>query len=93
MVVMRVKVILCLICILQFMACGNSTRSNSEYVPVKDYHTVEVDDKDHGDVYDDSTPDIGSIRLTGEIVQCNKCMGYGLVQDGLYGQPQICKFC
>lgn len=46
MVVMRVKVILCLICILQIMACGNSTRSNSEYVPVKDYHTVEVDDKD-----------------------------------------------
>ena len=34
-----------------------------------------------------------NIRLTGEIVPCNKCMGYGMVQDGLYGQPEICKFC
>ena len=33
------------------------------------------------------------IRLTGRIVQCNKCMGYGMVQDGVYGQPEICKFC
>lgn len=78
---------------LLLISCKNSTRSSSEYVPVKDYHTAEVDDKDHGEGYDDSTPGIGSIRLTGEIVQCNKCMSYGLVQDGLYGQPQICKFC
>lgn len=48
---------------------------------------------DNIDGSDDSILDIGSIRLTGEIVQCNKCMGYGMVQDGLYGQLEICKFC
>ena len=42
---------------------------------------------------DNGTPDMGNIRLTGNIVTCNKCGGYGIVQDGLYGQPEICKFC
>ena len=77
---------------LSLASCGNSSRSNSDYGPTRDEYTSEVN-YDSSDVYDDSTPDIGSIRLTSEIVQCNKCMGYGLVQDGLYGQPQICKFC
>ena len=48
---------------------------------------------DDSSAYDNSGSDITKIRLTGEIVTCNKCMGYGLVQDGLYGQPEICKFC
>ena len=34
-----------------------------------------------------------NIELTGIIEICNKCMGYGMVQDGMYGQPEICKFC
>lgn len=34
-----------------------------------------------------------NINLTGEIVQCNKCMGYGKEQEGLYAQPEICRFC
>ena len=34
-----------------------------------------------------------NINLTGEIVQCNKCMGYGKIQEDLYAQPEICKFC
>lgn len=100
MVVMRVKEILCLICILQLLACGNSPRGNSEYMPIVDYFITEIEDGDSREGYDDytdgsddSTPNIGSIRLTGEIVQCNKCMGYGMVQDGLYGQLEICKFC
>lgn len=86
--------------ILLFASCGNSSRSNSEYVPVNDYSTIEVDEEDGRGGYDEYTdtdeegpPDIGNIRLTGEIVQCNKCMGYGMVQDGMYGQPEICKFC
>ena len=33
------------------------------------------------------------IQLTGRMETCNKCMGYGMVQDGTSGQPQICKFC
>ena len=88
-----------LVCVF-LISCGNSSRSNSEYVPVNDYPTAEVDEEDSRDGYDEyldaeeeGTPDIGNLRLTGEIVQCNKCMGYGMVQDGLYGQPQICKFC
>lgn len=50
-------------------------------------------DDDDSNAYDNSGSDISKIHLTGEIVTCNKCMGYGLVQDGLYGQPEICKFC
>lgn len=86
--------------VLLFVSCGNSSRSNSEYVPVKDYPTTEVDKEDGRGRYDEyldteeeGTSNIGNIRLTGEIVQCNKCMGYGMVQDGMYGQPGICKFC
>ena len=86
--------------VLLFASCGNPSRSNFEYVPVNDYPAAEVDEEDSRGGYDEyldaeeeGTPDIGNLRLTGEIVQCNKCMGYGMVQDGLYGQPQICKFC
>ena len=85
--------------VLLLASCGNSSRSNSEYVPVNDHPTTEVDDEDGRGGYDnysnaeeEGTPNIG-IQLTGEIVQCNKCMGYGMVQDGIYGQPEICKFC
>ena len=97
---MRVKDFLCLICILQFLACGNSPKGNSEYVSVADYPITEVDEEDgkggyddYTDGSDDSASALGTIRLTGRIEMCNKCMGYGSVQDGLYGQPQICKFC
>ena len=81
-------------------SCGNSSRSNSKYASSNDYPTTEVDKEGGRGGYDEytdtdgeGTPDIGNIRLTGEIVQCNKCMGYGMVQDGMYGQPEICKFC
>ena len=37
--------------------------------------------------------DLSKIRLTGILETCNKCMGYGMVQNGLYGMPQVCKFC
>lgn len=40
-----------------------------------------------------TTDDLLQIQLTGVLETCNKCMGYGSVQDGLYGTPQICKFC
>lgn len=33
------------------------------------------------------------IRLTGNIEVCNKCKGYGLVQETLYSSPTQCKFC
>lgn len=83
------------------ISCGNSSRNNSEYVPSNDSPTTEMDEEDGRGGYDGyttdvdegGTSDIGNIRLTGEIVLCNKCKGYGMVQDGLYGQPQICNFC
>ncbi len=86
--------------VLLLASCGNSSRSNSEYVSSNDYSTTEVG-KENGrggyekyiDAEEDDTPDIGNIRLTGEIVQCNKCMGYGMEQDSMYGQPEVCKFC
>lgn len=89
-----------LFCGVLFLSCGNSTRSNSEYASSNDYPTTEIDEEDGRGGYDEyldakeeGTTDIGNIRLTGEIVQCNKCRGYGMVQDGMFGQPEICKFC
>ena len=86
--------------VLLLVSCSNSSKSNSEYVPATDYPTTEIDEVDrrgeygeHPDVEKEGTLDIGNIQLTGDIVQCNKCMGYGMVQDGMYGQPEVCKFC
>lgn len=97
---MKSKAFICLFIGVLFASCRNSSRSNSEYASSNDYSTIEVDEEDGRVGYDenlvaeeDDTLDIGNIRLTGEIVQCNKCMGYGMVQDGMYGQPEICKFC
>ena len=76
--------------------CGSSGYGNSDN---DIYISDEITDNDVLDGrggYDDENSDrsdIGNIRLTGRIETCNKCMGYGSVQDGLYGQPQICKFC
>ena len=82
------------------LSCDNSSRSNSEYALSNDYSTTEVGEEDGRGGYEDysgtadgGSSDIGNIRLTGEIVPCNKCMGYGMVQNGMYGQPEICKFC
>ena len=82
------------------ISCGNTSRSNSEYEPGNDYSITEIDEEDGRGGYDEDsdaeeegTLDIGNIRLTGRIETCNKCMGYGSVQDGLYGKPEICKFC
>lgn len=100
MKVMKVRICILILGGLLFISCGNSSRSNTEYVSVSDYPITGTDEDDGRGGYDNpsdisekSMPDIGKIRLTGEIVQCNKCMGYGMVQDGLYSQPQICKFC
>lgn len=76
--------------------CSNSEYSNSDS---DTYLSNGINDNDLTDGrggYDDDNsgnPSIGNIRLTGRIETCNKCMGYGSVQDGLHGQPQICKFC
>lgn len=32
-------------------------------------------------------------QLTGRIVTCNKCGGYGYVQNVISGQTEVCKFC
>lgn len=97
---MKSKAFIYLLVGVLFASCGNSSRSNPEYASSNDYPTIEVGEEDgrggydeYHDAEEDDTPDIGNIRLTGEIVQCNKCMGYGMVQDGMYGQPEICKFC
>jgi hypothetical protein len=97
---MKSKTFICLLVGVFLTSCGNSSRSNPECVLGNDYSTVKLDEEDGRGRYEEysnaeaeGAPDIGKIRLTGEIVQCNKCMGYGTVQNGLYGQPQICKFC
>lgn len=97
---MKSKAFISLLIGVFFASCGNSTRSNSEYASSNDYFTTEVGEEDgrggydeHLDAEEEGTSDIGNIRLTGRIETCNKCMGYGSVQNGLYGQPQICKFC
>lgn len=76
-----------------FSSCkykGPGNSSNTE-------RGIDEADSEFMDAADNTDDNIGSditkIRLTGKIVTCNKCMGYGLVQDGLSGQPQICKFC
>lgn len=74
---------------LLLFSCGNSSKNNSEYVQYSDYSTIE----EGREGYDDNTSNIENIQLTGRIVQCNKCKGYGLVQVGMYAQPEICKFC
>lgn len=80
-------------------SCDDSSRNKNEEGTANDGLITEVDEGDGNGEYDDSgrtdnnSSDMSSIRLTGEIVQCNKCMGYGMVQDGLYGKPEICKFC
>ena len=53
---------------------------------------IEDDRQNVGDVISNEESQ-EEIQLTGRIETCNKCMGYGAVQDGLYGIPQICKFC
>ena len=96
----KYRTVVFLFLVLLLGSCGNSSISNSEYVPVADYPITEVDEEDgkggyddYTDSSDDSAPALGNIRLTGRIETCNKCMGYGSIQDGLYGQPQIYKFC
>lgn len=84
--------------VLLLTSCGNSSRSDSAYMPFNDSSATENDYgiggyDEYPDSEDEGTSDIGNIRLTGEIVQCNKCMGYGMVQNGMSGQPEICKFC
>lgn len=94
---MKIRASFFLIGGLLLLSCGNSSKKfnnndNVENALLK----VNEDDQDDSGGYDDDnsdTPDIGSICLTGRIEACNKCMGYGIVQDGLNGQPQICKFC
>lgn len=89
--------------VLLIYACGNSPKRNSQELVLYDGYSPSEsleeqvggnDDNDHySSATESNSADIGNIHLTGEIVQCNKCMGYGSVQDGQYGQPQICKFC
>ena len=83
-------------------SCGNSSRGDSSGETYSDETSSGLNDGnqeclgrfDDGDfdISGDNSDEIG-IRLTGIIETCNKCMGYGMVQDGMYGQPEICKFC
>lgn len=84
---------------------GNTSYYYNELASNEDYYSTEVmdeyqedwdeytDDHEYNDETDENVPSLENIRLTGMIETCNKCMGYGMVQDGMYGQPQICKFC
>ena len=99
-ILMYRKSITIIVSVTLLCSCGNLSRNNSKYASSNDYSTTEVGEEDGRGGYDEysdaeveGTTDIGNIRLTGEIVQCNKCMGYGMVQNGMSGQPEICKFC
>lgn len=75
---------------------GCSGCTNSDYHDEEDYfESSMVDDyiEDYGQQDNVENGNQYEIRLTGIIETCNKCMGYGLVQDGLYGQPETCMFC
>ena len=85
-------------------SCGHTSNVTYQHNPQESEAVVEENDYDEAetDSYDreytpnmseDDKANMGNIQLTGEIVQCNKCMGYGMVQDGMSGQPEICKFC
>lgn len=80
---------------LLLFSCDNASRNKPVDLPIYDNPiTATVGEDDRGGFDSNSSNlNIGNIRLTGYIETCNKCMGYGSVQDGLYGQPQICKFC
>lgn len=67
-------------CVMLVMGCGGKTSQSN---PV---------DEDMGNAIEDEARQDG-IQLTGRMETCNKCMGYGMVQNGMSGQPQICKFC
>ena len=68
-------------------SCNNTSHRESTNDNAGRFSSGVTDDNQEG------WGEYADIRLTGRIVQCNKCMGYGMVQDGLYGQPEICKFC
>ena len=55
--------------------------------------TLALSQKRENYLMEQVTDGLLQIQLTGVLETCNKCMGYGSVQDGLYGTPQICKFC
>lgn len=86
------------------VSCGKLSQDNSKNEYISEYSSNEYEDTDDSE-YDNNAPssieespkavshNIDNIRLTGDIVQCNKCMGYGMVQEGMNGQPEICKFC
>ena len=74
--------------------CNTNKKNRIVYVPINDddnygYYENNVEEQ----MQESTTDDLLQIQLTGVLETCNKCMGYGSVQDGLYGTPQICKFC
>lgn len=85
-----------LACTIFLLASCNGGGNRPSYTPV----TYETDEgyldyqDDENDYYQkSSSSQYEDFRLTGRIETCNKCMGYGVVQNGLYGQSEICKFC
>lgn len=76
------------------IGCNIGKRNRGMYVPISDddnyaYYENNVEEQ----MQESTMDDLLQIQLTGVLETCNKCMGYGSVQDGLYGTPQICKFC
>ena len=50
---------------------------------------ADADEEEYVEQSDDDT----EFQMTGVMETCRHCMGYGIVQDGLYGVAQYCKFC
>lgn len=79
-------------------ACEESQKIRTDGIYAFDYVFDEdgmggpEDDYDDDD-YTQEEGDGHDFQLTGIIETCRHCMGYGIVQDGLYGVAQYCKFC
>ena len=74
---------------LLYSSCiGCSSSSNGEYDDTTNYSEY---DKHEQDISSNQQQD--DFQLTGIIETCRHCNGYGMVQNVMYGQPEICKFC
>ena len=77
---LKVKSSIIALCFISFVGCGGNT---SERTTLEETADGALEKESEQAVF----------QLTGRMETGNKCMGYGMVQDGMSGQPQICKFC
>lgn len=77
------------------LVVGNSDDNGIVEIPDDDGMggSEEAFADDDVEVYTAPSGDETKFQPTGIMETCRHCMGYGIVQDGLYGVAQYCKFC